>query len=251
MKLLLSMLLVLSSPVYAFECIVELASKSAKAVDYEGVTYVLNNMQDRLVVDKCDRLKNLMGSIRVFYADDSGYPNEELVNEGGHLSAIGTEQYAPFIFLVTQVRNMVEGDRGSFAGSKRAFSKSGIQGFPSQKILYPKKGWRFSSKGFQPVSFKLMSKAGLLIAEFRPNDQGLFEVGAKYIEAGRSYQWQAGGKKGHFNVLTKNKTKEIENEISEALSAKSSKELNRMIYAAICNDYNLFFDSLMAISDAK
>lgn len=244
-------LLVMSSSSYAFECIVELSSSKAKVVDSEGHELVLSGFVDRLVVDQCDGLTVTAGSVRVFYADESGYPNEEKIAEGGRLAAIGGEQYAPFAFLVSQLRNMMHGDASSSVGSKRAFSQSGIDGFPSQKVLYPKKDWYFSAVGAKPASFQLLNKSGAVIMESLPSKEGVFKVDSKFIRPGVTYKWRAGNKNASFSVMSKAKSNEIKNTILEAIPNGASSQLKKMTYAAICNDYDLFFDSLMVLSSEK
>jgi len=230
---------------------VELTSNKAIVIDDDGDHHKLSKPLDRLVVDQCKGLKVNSGSVRVFYADDSGYPQEELVGEGSSLTGVGEEQYAPFAFLVSQVRNLVNGDVSSAAGSKRAFSQTGINGFPSQKVLYPKKDWYFTGIGAQSKSFQLMNKSGAVIAVFQANKDGVFKLSSKYLKPGNVYKWQAGNKHDSFMVLSQRETKEIKREIADALPKGASDQLRRMTYAAICNDYNLFFDSLRVISNAK
>ncbi len=252
----LSVLLLLPVQLQAFECIVKLNASSALVQSGDGSTHHLNHENSRITLDDCDGLQLKSGQARIYFANEEGYPDERnlLINEkvSSENTLNGGEGAPPFVFLFSQLKKMISGDRRTAIGAKRAFSSAGVEGMPSGEVLPPSSRWRFApvAKNSKLKSMTIKdAETGSTVVTAMADQHGVFVVNGALIRAGHTYQWVSGNKHDEFNVLDKSAAQAIRNEISSMINKSSSKELMNFMTASVYSDHDLFFDARKVLNN--
>lgn len=249
--LLLSCFVLFPFTVNAFECVVERTSPTAKINEENGTSHNLGATSSRMVIDSCESLEVAQGTVRIIYADEQGYPQEQMISQGGKMSVNGGERFPPFTLIIAQLRRMLNGDVKAAMGAKRAFATGAITGFPFGNVLLPTENWVLKAIDDHNKELQIYDASNALLAKSTLNAKGDFEINKDIFKAGSNYRWVLGTNSDEFYILSSEETKNISEEVSQYFLPNGSVYLQTLTSATIYSDNDLIFDSERVLKNGK